>query len=175
MFNQKQKKRLSKTKKIVSKEIPTEIHLPEHRERVVERGSYKCTNAESSLRINKVLEMILSGHTNGQIKHFCALNYKIEVRHSETIIAKATQRIKEINDKDNEKTLSIVLMNYWKLYRKATGDGDISLCIQILEKISKLKGLDQITVNHVFFGDSKEASEISEEIIDAEFEDAESE
>ena len=130
----------------------------------------KATLAEMSERISTLVELMLKGHTRGQIVHYCTQNYKVKERQALIMMAKATARIKEINHKDAETVFSTILMNYWKIFRKATDKNDLHLCMQVLEKISKLKGLDQITVNHVFMNDINGIEGIDENVIEAEFE-----
>jgi hypothetical protein len=125
----------------------------------------KATDAEMLTRIKEVAQLQLDGYNRSEIIEYCNDKWGIQRASSDNLIALATARIKEINEQTVQETLAMICSNYWEQFRIAKAAKNGSLCVTILEKIAKLKGLEQYTVNHVV-KDERDLETMSDEELD---------
>lgn len=127
--------------------------------------STKSTNAEVNQRVETVQELILEGRTRSYIVRYCSTHYNVGSRQVDDYISKATQILKEVNAATLQENMSVITNSLWQLFREAREAKNIQEQHKILMSLSKLKGLDQTTVNHVI-EDKRELSGMSNEELD---------
>lgn len=130
----------------------------------MKKSNPRASDAEIQLREAKAKEMLLDGFTRAEIVRECSKLYGVSARQIDDYIKVAREEIAEINQVDAKETLSTILKNQWKLFRKAVLKDNDQLARQILMDIAKLKGLEQINVNHVI--EQREFKDISDEELD---------
>lgn len=144
------------------KPIPTQL-LPENK-------APKANDAEMEVRINHCLELILEAHRTSEILRIIAERYKISYRSSEEILARAKHRMIENNKQTVEEAAAEISAHYWDIINQTKRVKEFNTSIAALKEVSKLKGLDQVTVNHVVHN-TKELEEIPIDAIEAELVD----
>ncbi len=100
------------------------------------------TDTEVILRIEAVVNMLLSGYSRIEIVNKCNKDYGVQSRMIDNYIAEAKKIIKEQTDKDIEQNIAIAYNRLNSLYKNSLNEGDYSECRQIQQTINKLLGLD---------------------------------
>lgn len=108
----------------------------------------KCSSSETEHRIKRICELKLEGFTRHHILQYAEQTWKIREDRTDQLIGKANQRIKELNTVGIQENMALVVSNLWDLYREARMQGDRKSALTALAQISKIKGLEQITINH---------------------------
>ena len=129
------------------------------------KNSNKASEAEMLIRVKEVAQLQLNGYSRPEIIEYINEKWGLQRAQADNLIAMATARIKEINSITVQETLAMISTNYWDIFRTAKAAGNSALCVTILEKIAKLKGLESYTVNHVI-SDSRELETMSDEELD---------
>jgi len=111
------------------------------------KTSKKSTNAGIAARIDEVAELLLVANTRYQIVRY-ASKWNISSRQVDEYMARAWAQIKEVNAGDFEENRSMVLRNFWDIYKSSKKKDDGKTAIAALTQISKICGLDQITIQH---------------------------
>lgn len=142
------------------KPVPVQL-LPENK-------SPKATQVEMEQRVNYVLELILEAHRPSEILRLVAERYKISYRSCEELWARAKQRMIENNRQTIEESAAEISAHYWDIINQTKKVKEFSTSISALKEVSKLKGLDQVTVNHNI--NVKEFDNMPDDAIDAYFE-----
>lgn len=132
------------------------------------REHKKSTHIEVENRVRQVFELLLKGFQRSGIVQYCSKNFGISSRQTDELMQRARAQIREINKEENSELAAKIILNYWKIFRKTQDKEDYHLAMQALERIGKLKGLDQITVNHNV--NVKEFDNMPDDAIDAYFE-----
>ena len=127
----------------------------------------KCTKVELENRIKTVVELQLQGYDTQEIMQYIADKFNLEERMSRYLVSKATHRLIEANSKTIEEYSAIITANYWKIFRKTEKKEDFQVAISALKELAKLRGLDQVTVNHVMHK-PEEIADIDDDFIEAE-------
>lgn len=125
----------------------------------------KSTDAEVSARVTTVTGYLMDGYTKSDIIRFTS-SWSVSSRQIETYIAQATAAIKEVNQLTLQENQGMILRNLWQLFKDARIAEDRPEQHKVLMSIAKLKGLDQMTVNH-FIEDKRELAEMSDEELEA--------
>lgn len=128
----------------------------------------RSTDTEFQLRVKTVQRLLLKGYTRSFVVQFGSEKWGITSRQIDDYIAKAQEVIREINLSKMADNLAVIVSNYWVQYRKACKSKNGFLAVTILEKLSKLQGLDQETVNHVIEVKS-EFADLTDEQLDEKF------
>jgi len=108
----------------------------------------KSLGVQCDIRTDSVAELILQGKTRHFIIEYTRRTYNIGRASADVLIAKASKQIQEINLVSAEKTLAQLTHALWKVYDRALAANDFAPSVSALREIAKLKGLDQITINH---------------------------
>lgn len=132
----------------------------------------KSTKAEFNQRLTEVQNLLLSGFTRSQIVHYGS-KWKVVDRQIDEYISQATAIIKEHNSATIQDNMAIITSNLWDQFRQAKQEKNISECHKILMSLAKLKGLDQMTVNHII-EDKRELADLSDEDLERMLETNES-
>jgi hypothetical protein len=74
-------------------------------------------------------------------------------------------RIKEINKVTLEENMALITNELWELVRTAKISGDGNLVAKGLAQLAKIKGLEELTINHVV-KDKRELSDANDEDLD---------
>lgn len=101
----------------------------------------KSTDAEISLRVATVSEMLIKGFSRQDILQYCAKEWNIQKRQSDEYIAKAKNKLIELAEKDIEFNKALAIERYNDLYRKNYGIKDYRECRQVQNDIVKLHGI----------------------------------
>ena len=109
----------------------------------------KSTDAEVSRRIRFVQRLLLRGRTRSEILQVTTKKWGLEASMIDKYIARAKEFINEVNKIEMLDNMAMITRNYWENYREALKEKNRFLAVSILEKIAKLKGLSQETVNHI--------------------------
>ncbi|WP_374028325.1 hypothetical protein ACES2J_08310 [Bdellovibrio bacteriovorus] len=125
----------------------------------------KSTQAEADQRVKELIRLQLEGYCRPDLLEFIRTQWGLQRAQADNLIKLATERIKEINNVTIQDNMALIVSNYWEQFRKANKANNGQLCVTILEKIAKLKGLDQITVNHIV-EDRRELENMSDEELD---------
>lgn len=119
----------------------------------------KCDAAETSRRLQEIIDLKLLGNTRSQILQFCA-KYELCDRRIDELIRQANEKIREINQISAQENLALITRNLWDLYSKSAFVSDKRA---ILMSIAKLNGLEE---NKIILEDKRELKEVSDEEID---------
>lgn len=114
----------------------------------VDEKPIKSTLVEVDNRIKEIQAMLLDGRTRSEILQFGS-KWKVGTRQIDDYIKQARDEIKEINSNTFQDNLSIVIRNLWDLFREARILSNIQEQHKILMSLSKIMGLEKITVNHI--------------------------
>ena len=114
-----------------------------------DKGSKKATKAETNNRIKKIISLQLEGYSRSDLLEFSSTNWGLERAQTDNLIKEATERLKEINQATIQDNIAIITANYWEQFRLAKANNNGQLCVTILKELSRIKGLDQTTVNHI--------------------------
>lgn len=112
------------------------------------KKSKQSTQAEVDLRVSEIQSLILQGYTRAYLLQYGS-KWVISDRQIDDYISKATTAIKEINQASVQDNMAIITSNLWDAFRTAKQEKNLSEQHKILMSIAKLKGLDQMTVNHI--------------------------
>lgn len=102
----------------------------------------KATQAELSVRLEQVTELLLDGHSRTHIQRASAEAWGLSTRQIDEYIRLATEEIEEINQASIEKHLALITRNLWSIYR-STRATEPSTARMALMDIAKLRGLDK--------------------------------
>ncbi len=142
------------------KPVPVQL-LPENR-------APKASDAEMDQRTTFVYELIMEAKRTSEILGIVTEKYKISVSSAEGLIARAKQRMIENNRQTIEESAAEISAHYWDIINQTKKVKEFSTSISALKEVSKLKGLDQVTVNHNI--NVKEFDNMPDDAIDAYFE-----
>lgn len=109
----------------------------------------RSTDAEVARRIRFVQRLLLRGRTRSEVLQFAAKKWGLEDRQIDDYISRAKEFINEVNKIEMLDNMALITRNYWENYREALKEKNRFLAVSILEKIAKLKGLSQETINHI--------------------------
>ncbi len=123
----------------------------------------KSTGALVAERVKEVQGWILFGRPRHQIVTMGVKQWQLSDRQIDTYIAKATEQIREVNAHNLEESLSVVLANFWLIYRRSMNAGDLDLAMRTMEKIAKFKGLEKHTL---VIKDEREFEDLTDEELD---------
>lgn len=152
----------------MSEKLPKKKSIPE--QLLPQNKSPKATHVEMEQRINYCLELILEAHRPSEILRIIAERYKISYRSCEEVWARAKHRMIENNRQTLEESAAEISAHYWDIINQTKKVKEFNTSIAALKEVSKLKGLDQVTVNHVVHN-NKELEEIPIDAIEAELVD----
>lgn len=130
----------------------------------------KATQAEVNQRVKEIADQLLAGFTRSHILQY-ASNWGVSDRQVDEYIAQATAQIKEINSTTIQDNLALISSNQWDLYRKAIKENNLAVARQVLMDLAKLRGLDQMIVNHII-EDKREHADLSDADLDKALEEA---
>lgn len=103
----------------------------------------KSTDAEVARRVAIVQDELLNGYTRHHIIRY-ASEWSVTERTIEEYMARATANIMELNKLTYEENLAQVSGAWWNLFRT----GDEKTKATALTNLAKIRGLDQISINH---------------------------
>lgn len=106
----------------------------------------KSTIAEMDNRISAVVELISNGYSRPEILQHAAKSWGLATRATDELIARARAEIIEINRETLIETISVLVRNFWKQYRKADQKDDVYGATMVLKEIARVKGLDYQTL-----------------------------
>lgn len=124
---------------------------------------YKSTKAEVDQRVTEITSLLLDGYTRSYILKY-GQKWKVSDNMIDQYTMRAWEQIKEINLRTAQENLSMVTTQLLNLLREARRQGNISEQRQIIMSIAKLRGLEQININHVI-EDKREFEDMSEEAL----------
>lgn len=142
------------------------------------------TDAEIELRIAEIESLLIQGYTRSELLRHTS-KWQVSSRTVDTYQALALERIQEVNKLTLKQNQGIMTKALWKLFRQAMErfeDGPIILtdsernqtgaidhrpkylaeANKVLAQLCKIKGVDQITVNHII-EDKRELQAMSDE------------
>lgn len=125
----------------------------------------KSTNAELMNRVAEVSTLLLEGRTRFYIIQYGS-KWNLSDRQIDDYISMANKNLKEVNMLSLQENQATIVNGLWELFRAARSADDVSEQHKILMSIAKLKGLDQMTVNHII-EDKRELAEMTDEELDA--------
>ena len=105
------------------------------------------TNAEHQARVTKVQGMLLDGHSRSYIIEATEA-WDVSSRTIDEYISKAKETIEEINKKQREENMAVVISNLWSLFRSTKTRAEFSDAHKILMSIAKLAGLEETVIHH---------------------------
>jgi hypothetical protein len=126
----------------------------------------KATKAEDDLRVKECLKLQLQGYTRPDIHEYASKKWNLSRGAIDTIVNKATERLKEVNKTSIEETLATVTSNYWQLYRDARKQGQLATAKSVLDQICRIKGIERYTITHVI-EDQRELENATDEDLDS--------
>jgi len=132
---------------------------------MAEKPFKKSTVAEINARVSEVTAWMLDGDTRSDIVRHGS-KWGVSSRQIDDYMAMATAAIKEVNQLTLQENQGTILRNLWQLFKESRIEGDRAEQHKVLMSIAKLKGLDQMTVNHVI-EDKRELSDMSDEQLEA--------
>lgn len=144
------------------------MKIKEKKPTIIKRG--KATNSEMEARIKTVIQMKLQGYARPEILEYAKNTWGIETSTTDIVTTRATERMTEINNIDIKETIAAVMHNLWMQYREASKTKNGQLCLLIIKEIARIKGIDQMTINHVI-EDRRELQNLSDEDLDRLIED----
>ena len=109
----------------------------------------RSTIAEYDTRIKTITDLLLSGSNRLDIIQFTSEKWGVSERTSDEMIARARKKIVDLNSDSIEESIALITANYWDIVKKTKSKEDYNTSVMALREIAKLKGLDQITINHV--------------------------
>ncbi len=128
------------------------------------------SDAEILKRTTEVLEMIMEGHKGPVLLQLIAERYDVGERTAHDMVSRAKQLMIENNRQTIEESAAEISAHYWDIINQTKRVKEFNTSIAALKEVSKLKGLDQVTVNHVVHN-TKELEEIPIDAIEAELVD----
>jgi hypothetical protein len=102
----------------------------------------KASNAEIQVRLDKVVEMLLDGHTKTTIVRHGAEKWGVATRQMEEYMAWAWEFIHEAGKEETPKQKARVLKNFWRLFQEAKEQGDRREQHALINSMSKILGLE---------------------------------
>lgn len=115
-------------------------------------------------RTNEVQALLQSGRTRAYILQSTS-DWGLDERTIDAYIRRAMDRIKEINKVTIEENMALITNELWDLVRTAKISGDGNLVAKGLAQLAKIKGLEELTINHVV-QDKRELSDANDEDLD---------
>lgn len=109
-------------------------------------------------RVSEIKALKLQGQTRSDIQRYATnQGWGVGVDQVDKYIGLATAEIQEIAQADAQADISLILRNLWDIIN-ANKINNPAVARQALMDIAKLRGMDQITINHTFKRDEKLAS-----------------
>lgn len=102
---------------------------------------YKSDSSEMEKRVNTIYLMILQGFQRKQVIQYCADNFKIGERQTDSYLIKAREIIKSNIDNDTSSKKNEILNQFYDLYQKNYSLEDFKECRNILMSISQILGV----------------------------------
>jgi hypothetical protein len=125
----------------------------------------KSTKIEVLQRVSEVQKLLLDGYTRSYILQYGS-KWSLSDRQIDDYIRMANDQIKEVNLATLQDNLGMISANLWQLFREARVKDNISEQHKILMSLAKLKGLDQMIINHVI-EDKRELADMSDAELDS--------
>jgi len=104
----------------------------------------KSTNIEIQQRVDKILSLIVSGHSRSEIIQFAANTWGLCVRQTDEYCARVTKLLKIEYDLDRKHLISLAIRRMLIIYTKCTTDPTYwnpNAAISAQQEINKLLGL----------------------------------
>lgn len=127
----------------------------------------KATNMEIFNRVQESIGLLMKGMGRQEILQHTSEKWGVCERAAEEIVNRAKKILIEKSRNSLDEDIAIVMANWWKMFNEAREDGDRQYSSVALKEISKLKGLEQITINHTFTK-NEEIKDIDDDFIEAE-------
>jgi len=124
----------------------------------------KATVPVAHDRTNQVQALLQEGRTRSYILQNTS-EWGLSDRQIDAYIHRAMDRIKEINKVTLEENMALITNELWELVRTAKISGDGNLVAKGLAQLAKIKGLEELTINHVV-KDKRELSDANDEDLD---------
>ena len=120
---------------------------------------------ETETRIKEIIAKQLDGYTRTELLEFIG-TWGLKRSQADNLIRLASERFKEINKSSIQDIQALVFNNYLHELRQARAEGDRSSIISILKEVSKIHGLDKVTINHIV-EDKRELADLSDADLEA--------
>ncbi len=108
----------------------------------------KTSQAEMESRVNEVSQLHLDGYTRSEVIQICS-KWKVSDRAIDKYRSLALAKISEITSGTAEEEKTRIVTNLWRLYGRAKINGDSKEEHKLLLSLSKLLGLDKLTITHI--------------------------
>lgn len=129
------------------------------------KTSKKATNVQIIQRLSEVKTLLLQGKTRSEIQRYATnQNWGVGSDQVDKYMSEATREIKEVVQQDSSTDISILIANLWDIINKNKSTNP-QVARQALMDIAKLRGMDQVTVNHTFKRD-EDLAKLSDEDFD---------
>lgn len=109
----------------------------------------KASHEEMDNRVKEVVELIINGSNRLDILRYSANNWGLAERATDEIVARARRKLVELNNESLDESIALITSNLWGISKEARQAGEYSAAVSAIKEVAKIKGLDQITINHV--------------------------
>lgn len=130
----------------------------------IEKTAKKSTKAVVNQRVTEIYTLLMEGFTRSDILKY-ASKWGVSDTQVDLYTRQATAILKEHNAFTLQDNMALITSNLWQAFRQAKVEKNLSEQHKILMSLAKLKGLDQMTVNHVI-EDKRDLTEMSDSDLD---------
>ena len=101
----------------------------------------KSTKAEIEQRVNEVYDLLISRITYQAILSYGASKWGVKERQMNVYIARARERLRELNRESEEERLASAMASYNSLFARQVAEKDYKGARQTMDSIIRLQGL----------------------------------
>ena len=101
----------------------------------------KSSKAEIEQRVNEVYDLLITRITYQAILGYGAQKWGVKERQMNVYIARARERIKELNKESEEERLATAIASYNSLYARQVAEKDYKGARQTMDSLIRLQGL----------------------------------
>jgi hypothetical protein len=101
----------------------------------------KSSKAEIEQRVNEVYDLLINRITYQAILGYGAQKWGVKERQMNVYIARARERLKELNKESEEERLASAIASYNSLYARQVAEKDYKGARQTMDSLIRLQGL----------------------------------
>ena len=101
----------------------------------------KSTKAEIEHRVDEVYDLLINRITYQAILGYGASKWGVKERQMNVYIARARERLKELNKESEEERLATAIASYNSLYARQVAEKDYKGARQTMDSLIRLQGL----------------------------------
>lgn len=128
----------------------------------------RTTSAGVEKRVGEVQRLLLDGNTRHAVLQIATERWSLGERQIDEYISKAWANIRETNKIELDDHKAVIVAQLWQSLHNSRGMGEEGNAIKALGQLSKILGLEKITMNHVL-GEKRELESATDDDIEAIF------